>query len=112
MSSSTTPPYECYVGVDIAAKERAAALLLPAQKTTLAPGTFSQDNAGFTRFIEVLKSTGYQTEQILVVMEATGPYWVALALTLTQSGYATSVVNPAQVHYFALNGLRTTGWML
>jgi transposase len=99
MSSSTTQPYMCFVGVDIAAKDFTAALLLPGQKPKLAPGTFSQDNAGFTRFTEVLKSTGYRTEQILVVMEATGPYWVALALTLTQSGYATSVVNPAQVHY-------------
>jgi transposase len=89
----------CIVGVDIAAKDFTAALLLPGQKPKLAPGTFSQDNAGFTRFTEVLKSTGYRTEQILIVMEVTGPYWVALALTLTQSGYATSVVNPAQVHY-------------
>lgn len=34
-------------------------------------------------------------------MEATGPYWVALAVSLAHAGYEVSVVNPAQVHYFA-----------
>ena len=31
----------------------------------------------------------------LVVMEATGNYWIALAIVLHQAGFAVSVVNPA-----------------
>lgn len=37
----------------------------------------------------------------LVVLEATGSYWITLALTLHQAGYAVSVINPAQAHHFA-----------
>jgi transposase len=38
---------------------------------------------------------------MLVVMEATGSYWITLATTLTQAGFTVSVVNPAQAHHFA-----------
>ncbi len=34
-------------------------------------------------------------------MEATGSYWVALATTLAQAGFAVSVINPDQAHNFA-----------
>jgi transposase len=37
----------------------------------------------------------------LVVLEATGSYWVALAVTLHDAGYAVAVVNPAQLHSYA-----------
>lgn len=74
MSSSTIQPYLCFVGVDIAARDFTAATLLPNQKPKLEKGTFTQDQQGFTRFIAVLKATGYTAEQVLVVMEATGPY--------------------------------------
>jgi len=34
-------------------------------------------------------------------MEATGMYWMTLALTLVDFGYAVSVINPRQAHNFA-----------
>jgi transposase len=34
-------------------------------------------------------------------MEATGSYWIALATTLVQAGFAVSVINPKQAHHFA-----------
>jgi len=37
----------------------------------------------------------------LIVVEATGSYWVALAVCLHQAGYVVSVVNPAQAHNYA-----------
>jgi transposase len=37
----------------------------------------------------------------LVVLEATGSYWAALAVSLHQAGYAVAIVNPAQVHNYA-----------
>lgn len=40
-------------------------------------------------------------EQIQVVMEATGIYWTKLSTFLHQQGFGISVVNPAQVKYFA-----------
>jgi transposase len=35
------------------------------------------------------------------VLEATGSYWISLAVFLHQAGYAVSVVNPAHAHAFA-----------
>ncbi len=40
------------------------------------------------------------------MVEATGNYWVALAVTLHEAGYRVSVVNPRQAHHFAKAQLR------
>jgi transposase len=37
----------------------------------------------------------------LIVVEATGSYWVALAVTLHEAHYLVSVVNPAHAHHYA-----------
>ncbi len=37
----------------------------------------------------------------LIVLEASGSYWIALATTLVERGYHVSVVNPKQAHDFA-----------
>jgi len=34
-------------------------------------------------------------------VEATGIYWMGLATTLHQAGFAVSVINPAHAHHFA-----------
>jgi hypothetical protein len=34
-------------------------------------------------------------------MEATGAYWLSLAMYLVRQGYAASRINPVQAHYFA-----------
>jgi transposase len=39
--------------------------------------------------------------QTLVVMEATGNFWMPLAWHLHRQGFAVSDINPAQAHYFA-----------
>ena len=38
---------------------------------------------------------------MLIVLEATGTYWLKLAITLVQAGFTVSVINPAQAHDFA-----------
>jgi transposase len=45
--------------------------------------------------------TGVKAQQILVVLEATGIYWLSFATFFSRQGYSVSVVNPAQAHYFA-----------
>ena len=39
--------------------------------------------------------------ETLVVLEATGSYWITLATTLAPWGDAVSVINPSQAHDFA-----------
>jgi transposase len=44
---------------------------------------------------------GARPDQILMVLEATGVYWLSLATFFARQGYALSVVNPTQAHHFA-----------
>ncbi len=91
--------FKCFTGVDIAAKDFTAATMFPASKPRLEKKPFEQTSQGFSQFSARLAAAanGIPPQEHLVVMESTGPYWVALALYLTQKGYAVSVLNPAQV---------------
>ena len=90
----TPRAYRMFVGVDIAALTFAACWT-----TSRAPRdraiTFAQTPDGFAAFQEQLRTSGIPPAEILVVLEATGSYWVALAVALHQAGYAISVTNPA-----------------
>jgi transposase len=95
-----TRQYHLYVGVDIAAKTFVTTWTLdPA--TAPKPVSFEQTEDGFTAFLQLLGTTGVAPEATLVVMEATGSYWVALAIALHQADYVVSVINPSQVALFA-----------
>src|SRR5512135_3483872 len=89
--------YQIFVGVDIAAATATAAWQASKQKSSK-PITLEQTPEGLHRH---LMKTGAMPNQILVVMEATGIYWMALATFLTRQGYAVSIVNPSQAHHFA-----------
>jgi transposase len=92
--------YRLFVGVDIAAASFAATWTQAAPPSQR-PRTFAQSPDGFAAFQAALASTHIAPAQSLIVLEATGSYWVSLAVTLHQAGYGVSVVNPAHVHAFA-----------
>lgn len=58
------------------------------------PAVFSNNKEGFGRFFKVLKAGDH------CVMEASGPYYIALALYLHKQGVLVSVVNPLSVRRF------------
>jgi transposase len=97
------PPssYRLFVGVDIAYRDFTAALLQPGEQAQSEPRAFAQTSEGFEQVQQRLTSTGLEPAAILIVMEATSSYWMALATTLHQAGFAVSVINPAQAHHFA-----------
>src|SRR5262245_2218930 len=92
--------YDLVVGIDIAAAT-ATVVELPAAGSPSRPHTIEQTPAGHAAFLQHLARHGLPLARILVVMEATGSYWIALATTLAQAGLAVSVINPAQAHAFA-----------
>lgn len=98
MASSST--YDLFVGVDIAATTAAVAWQRFDAPLTHAL-TFTQTPVGCTALHKRLLATGVTPARTLVVMEATGSYWITLATTLHHAGYAVSVINPAQAHAFA-----------
>ena len=102
----TTPrAYQLCVGVDIAADTFTASWLAPGGDPT-APLTRDQHPAGITALQQRLAATAVAPAATLVVMEATGNYWVALAVALHEAGYVVSVINPRQAHHFAKARLR------
>jgi transposase len=97
--------YQLYVGVDVAAETFVAAWLAPGGQPS-APFTGEQTPAGFAALQRRLRATGSPPTTTLIVMEATGNYWVALAVALHEAGYRVAVVNPRQAHHFAKAQLR------
>ena len=82
-----------------------AAWLSPGGKSA-APFSGEQTPAGFAALQRRLQAAAIPPAATLVVLEATGNYWVALAVTLHEAGYRVAVVNPRQAHHFAKAQLR------
>ena len=100
MAPTPSTNYRLFVGIDIAAATFTASW---GTDNDLAgrPATFAQNLDGYTALQERLTHTRVAPAETLVVLEATGSYWVALAVSLHTAGYHVSVVNPAQVYHFA-----------
>ena len=93
--ADSAPGYQLFVGVDIAATSFTAAWSMSSSARERAR-TFAQTSDGFAAFQAALATTNVEPSKTLIVLEATGSYWITLAVTLHQAGYAVSLVNPAQ----------------
>ena len=98
MSVATT--YQLFVGVDIAAKTFTATWATPGAPPRR-PLSFDQTPSGFAALQQHLAATAVAPAATLIVLEATGSYWMTLATTVHAAGYAVSVINPRQAHHFA-----------
>lgn len=98
--------YTLYVGIDIAAATAAVHWQSPAQAHSQSL-TIDQNPAAYQRLIQHLQCLAAPA-QTLVVMEATGSYWLGLALYLQQADFAVSVINPVQARHFARMKLQHT----
>lgn len=99
-TSTNDPTYGLFVGVDIAATSAKVSWLRPGEAPSRAI-SMEQTPQAFSALELRLLSTGHPASSILVVMEATGSYWISLATAMTRAGFAVSVINPAQAHHFA-----------
>jgi transposase len=97
--------YELDVGIDVAAATFTAAWLAPGGQPA-APCTGEQTPTGYAALQRRLRATGVPPAATLVVLEAPGTYWVALAGALHEADYRVAVVNPRQAHRCAKAQLR------
>jgi transposase len=98
--TQSSSSYRLFVGIDIAA----ATCTVAWKRATHPPSraiTLPQTPKGFAELERHLLAVESEPHTILVVMEATGTYWMRLATHLIGQGFAVSVVNPAQAHDFA-----------
>jgi transposase len=91
------------VGIDIAKHEHVAAVLDEQGQVVQAPFRVSNTQAGFEHLRQVVAGL---PEAVLVGLEATGHYWLALYDALTRWGCVVVVFNPLQIHAFRKSGLR------
>src|SRR5918992_2793218 len=99
-TGQTTQTYTLFVGVDIAATTAAVSTQRAGAHASRS-FTIDQTPEGYTKLGHQLQATGHVPSRILVVMEATGSYWISLATHLVHEGFVVSVINPAQAHHFA-----------
>jgi len=92
--------YRLFVGIDIAATSCAVAWMRAGVQPTRAI-TIKQTPAGFAELERQLLAIEPDPNAVLIVMEATGTYWMRLAKNLSEAGFAVSIINPAQAHDFA-----------
>jgi transposase len=63
--------------------------------------TIQQTSTSFAELERQLLAVEPNPNAVLIVMEATGTYWMRLARSLSEAGFAISIINPAQAHDFA-----------
>jgi len=98
--TAPTIPYRLFVGIDVSAATFTVAWMRAADSPSR-PLTLDQTPSGFAELQRRLQPIEPDPHAILIVMEATGTYWMTLATTLIAAGFAVAVINPAQAHDFA-----------
>lgn len=96
-----------FMGIDVA-KATLDFCLLSKDLALLWRGQLCNDSAAIEQFLAQLQARGYKLAQIHFCCEATGVYGQRLVEAFHQRGLALSVINPAQVKFFALSVLRRT----
>ncbi len=83
--------HKLYVGVDIAATTATAAWMTYTAPMS-SPLTIAQTTHGYATLCTKLAAIGIAPTDTLIVLEATGSYWITLATTLVEQGYHVSIV--------------------
>jgi transposase len=94
LSPTTVSPLT-FAGIDVGAEE--LVLVLRTNSASAKAHRFANTPAGHQQLLKTLAKCA----QVRVCMEATGVYYVDLAICLYDAGIAVSVVNPKAVHNFA-----------
>lgn len=96
-----------FMGMDIA-KASFDFCLLSSHAAVLWRGRFSNDANGIRQFLAQLQAGRWKPSLIHFGLESSGVYGKALIRALQLGGFAVSVLNPAQVKFFAFSVLRRT----
>lgn len=86
-----------YVGVDIAKRAHVIGAVDERGKAACKDMRFDNSGEGFGRCVGWLEGLAEGPDDVLVGMEATGHYWMALFSHLVAAGYRACVINPSQV---------------
>ena len=92
-----------YCGIDIAKKKHDAVILADDGNIQGKPLTITNTASGFEELISRLQSVD---QNMLIGLEATGHYWLALFEALSNAGFKIVVLNPLQIAAYRRSGIR------
>ena len=92
--------YTLFVGVDISAQTASVSWGSEISKLSKSI-TIRQSPKDWQKLVDRLLPLLGKASDCLVVMEATGTYWMQMALYLYEAGLTVSVINPIRSRYFA-----------
>lgn len=107
MKQSLDPAaYDAYVGIDVGATSAVA--VGQRREGTTQPSLSFHPQQPLNSLLSYLRALEAAPSRCLIVVEATGSYWMRLVTQLSQLGYGVSVINPQQAHHFAKAYLKHT----
>lgn len=86
-----------YAGVDIAKASHVIGAVDDSGEEVAPSMSFGNDGEGFERCDMWLEGLAERQDDVVIAMEATGSYWMALFTHLAAAGYSAVVVNPVHV---------------
>jgi transposase len=86
-----------YIGIDIGKDKHVVAVVNEDGGVLVKATSFTEDLDGYQKLFEMIG----KPDDTLVVMEATGHYWMNLCGALVGSGFGVAVINPVRTHRFA-----------
>ena len=86
-----------YAGVDVAKTDHVIGAVDERGAEMCRPMPFKNTGAGFEKALAWLEGLAESPAGVVVGMEATGHYWMALYSFLVARGYSVAVINPVQV---------------
>ncbi|TPG76563.1 IS110 family transposase [Brevibacillus laterosporus] len=87
-----------YVGIDVAKYKHFASIMDQTGKPLGKPFPFQNHKQGAESLLAWINQHNASPEEILIGMEATGHYWLAIYSFLIDHGYSVIVLNPIQTH--------------
>ncbi|MEJ8548620.1 IS110 family transposase [Brevibacillus borstelensis] len=85
-----------YLGIDISKRSHEACLIDSTGKPVGKTLKFTNSQAGGQKLLQRLSTHVSSSEGVLIGMEATGHYWLALHSFLRKQGYTIDILNPIQ----------------
>ena len=97
-----------YAGIDIAKRNHEASVIDASGQSLMDSLSFPNSQAGCEKFCQLLERLNIPQHDLIIGMEATGHYWLAIYAYLTENGYTVHVINPIQSDAFRRMSIRQT----
>jgi transposase len=92
-----------YLGIDVAKRKHTAMILNEQGQVIRRAFSFSNDRSGFGQLMAEIHAL---RQAVIIALEATGHYWLALYEHLTRRDHTVLVLNPLQIAAYRRTGIR------